>query len=181
MDEKGGMSVAWIPYSTVRLLRSLIPASNFLFTERLSAEEAIFYYRNGLYFVYDDGSIVGMPRPKRFRTMTFAELWGALYRSSVVRDYDQDGVFDLGEFLQDIGYLVATPKTDLFFAFTLSPRYDPQDVAERFEIDGVSFPFALYHALLSCTRHFHGSDRTIEYIVTGIEIRKLSAKEAAPV
>ncbi|MBE3594737.1 MAG: hypothetical protein IMX04_06830 [Candidatus Carbobacillus altaicus] len=173
--------MAWIPYSTVRLLRSLIPASNFLFTERLSAEEAIFYYRNGLYFVYDDGSIVGMPRPKRFRTMTFAELWGALYRSSVVRDYDQDGVFDLGEFLQDIGYLVATPKTDLFFAFTLSPRYDPQDVAERFEIDGVSFPFALYHALLSCTRHFHGSDRTIEYIVTGIEIRKLSAKEAAPV
>lgn len=173
--------MAWIPYSTVRLLRSLIPASNFLFTERLSTDEAIFYYRNGLYFVYDDGSIVGMPQPKRFRTMTFAELWGALYRSAVVRDYDQDGVFDLGEFLQDIGYLVATPPTDLFFAFTLSPRYDPQEAFERFEIGGVSFPFALYHALLHCTKHFQASERTIEYIVTGIEIRKFSVHEAARV
>ncbi|QZA33416.1 hypothetical protein [Hydrogenibacillus sp. N12] len=159
----------WHEYSTVKLLQYLIPASNFLFVDRLGEDEAIFHYRRGIYFVYDDGAIVGMPKPKRWETLSLADLWGLLYRSPFVKDYDEAGIFDLGEFLKDIGYVVATRRTPLVHLFTIAPRYAPEDIVEEVRMEGVSFPFALYHAIMACTRHYHRSNREVEYVITGID------------
>ena len=132
--------------------RLLIPASCWLFRGELPDEELVFHYRDQIYFIHGDGSVISLPKPAAFERMDLGNLLDHLASSDSTFDYDDHGEFDIGAVLRRMGYLVPTTSSrergdhlvEIVNAFA------PEEMITRYELRKVSFSFALYHAIMRC-------------------------------
>jgi len=159
--------------SVAQIFRLLFPARHFLFADRLQGDEAVLSYRSSLVFVYPDGAVVRVERPPDRPLRTLEDAWYALFEGKGLRDYDDLGVFDLGEILRDLGYVVLAGGRDFrsgtVYLVRIAPRNRPGDYAEILRLRDVTLPYAVYHGLMRASELYRKSGREVEYVVADVE------------
>lgn len=160
--------------------RLLIPPSLWMFPEDVPQDELIFQYRDYIYFVNGDGSVLSMAKPSCSELMGLGTLLELLAASDETFDYDDNGEFDFGYVLQRMGYLVSTKrereKAD--YMIEIVNTIAPQVMVTRYELKRISFTFALYHALMRCHELNKRSDWEFEHEVKRItKIERYIAKD----
>ncbi len=132
--------------------RLLIPASCWLYHEEVPEDELIFHYRDQIYFVNEDGSVISLPKPAAFELMDLGKLLDHLATSDSTYDYDDSGEFDYGSVLQGMGFMVPISgrREQGNYLVEIVNIFAPEEMVTRYELRKVSFSFALYHALLCC-------------------------------
>jgi len=132
--------------------RMLVPASCWMFSEDVPADELIFHYRDHIYFVGSDGSVLALPKPACFEQMDLGEILDLLATSEDTIDFDDEGQFDYGFVLKQMGYVVPTKKERERAAYQIEivNTIAPHAMITRYELNQVCFTFALYHALMRC-------------------------------
>jgi len=170
--------------SVAQIFRLLFPASHFLFSDRLRSDEAVLLYRGRLVFVYPDGAILCVEKPQDLSLRSLEDAWYALFEGKGLRDYDNLGMFDFGEILRDLGYVVLAGGHELrsgtVYLVRIAPRNRYSDYAEVLRLRDVTLPYALYHGILRASQLYQMSGREIEYLVTEVELIPEEAL-AAPV
>ncbi|HJV45239.1 MAG TPA: hypothetical protein VJ824_05885 [Bacillota bacterium] len=139
--------------SPVELWRLLLPEKFILYPNKdYPYEELIFFYRNYIYFVHEDGSVIRMNKPTQLKKLDVDDLWELLFHDRDTFDYDDHGIFTIGAILLDIGFLLpaysSRGKAD--YQIEIVQAGEPQRVVGEFEIRGVTFQFALYQAFILC-------------------------------
>ncbi|MBT9253253.1 MAG: hypothetical protein KM296_06115 [Brockia lithotrophica] len=159
--------------SVAQIFRLLFPAQHFLFADRLQSDEAVLSYRGRLVFVYPDGAVVRVEKPTNRPLRTLEDAWYALFEGKGLCDYDDLGMFDLGEILQDLGYVVLAGGRDFRsgtgYLIRIAPRNRPGDYAEVLRLRDVTLPYAIYHGLLRASQLYRMSGREVEYVVAEVE------------
>lgn len=147
--------------------RLLIPQSLWLYRDEVPEDEFIFQYRNHIYFINGDGSVLSLPKPAAFELMDLGELLDYLARSDSTYDYDDCGEFDYGFVLRRMGYLAPTNCTreQGNHLVEIVNMQAPDEMVTRYELHNVSFSFALYHALMRCHELNRKSDWEFEHEV----------------
>lgn len=132
--------------------RLLIPPSCWLYREEVPEDELIFHYRNQIYFINEDGSVISLPKPAAFEMMDLGNLLDHLATSDSTYDYDDSGEFDYGFVLQRMGFMVPISgrREQGDYLVEIVNLFSPEEMVTRYELQQVSFSFALYHALLRC-------------------------------
>lgn len=137
-----------------QLWRLMIPPRMRLFDEDVPPDELIFRYRGSVYFVNNDGSVVALAEPAQLERMTLDRLLDCLLASEDTYDFDDNGVFDIGAVLRQMGYVVScdgqSDRADYTVELVDTVAADPAII--KYDLSRVSFVFALYHALLRCAR-----------------------------
>ncbi|WP_400164777.1 hypothetical protein ACAF76_005825 [Brevibacillus sp. TJ4] len=134
-----------------QIWRMLIPASAWMFPDEVPESELIFSYRTHIYFVNDDGSVLALPKPPGWEMLDLGMLLEHLATSEQTIDFDDNGEFDFGFVLKQMGYVVPTKKKrekanyQIEIINTALPH-----AGHRYELRHVQFVFALYHALMRC-------------------------------
>ncbi|QQE75623.1 hypothetical protein KDJ56_06665 [Brevibacillus composti] len=132
--------------------RMLIPVSHWMFRESMPEDELIFHYRDHIYFVNEDGSVLALPKPACFEQLDLETLLKWLATSEETIDFDDNGQFDYGFVLKQMGYLMPTRKSREMGSYrieiinTVLPSAKPT----CYVLKKVSFLFALYHGLMRC-------------------------------
>nr|WP_241254560.1 hypothetical protein [Brevibacillus sp. SYP-B805] len=160
--------------------RLLIPSSCWLFPEEVPDDELIFHYRDHIYFVNSDGSVISMPKPAGCELMGLGELLDLLATAEETYDFDDNGEFDYGCILKRMGYVVPTSGTGekADYLVEIVNTIAPQSMVTRYELSRVSFAFALYHALLRCHELNGKSDWEFEHEVKRISpVERLQMKD----
>jgi hypothetical protein len=163
-----------------RIWRMLIPPAYQLFHDDVPKDELVFYYRDKVYFVNSDGSVISMPKPPHLPWMGLAELLEQLATSDDTYDFDDNGEFDYGSILLKMGYLVPAKrgKEKAAFRIEIVNMIAPQAMVTRYELKKVSFSFALYHALMRCHELNKKSDWEFEHEVKRIsKVERYQAKD----
>ncbi|WP_024985673.1 hypothetical protein [Brevibacillus borstelensis] len=132
--------------------RMLIPPANWMFCEEMPEGELIFHYRDSIYFINEDGSVLALPKPACFEQLDLETLLEWLATSEETVDFDDNGEFDYGFVLKQMGFVVPTrrPRETSSFQIEIINTVLPQSMCTRYELKKVSFIFALYHALMRC-------------------------------
>jgi len=136
--------------SAVDIWKMLIPAKNILFPFQLDRDELVFYFREHIYFIQEDGAVVRMAKPTDLYKHKLEDLWQLLFYDHHTFDYDHHGIFSIGAILRHMGFMVP---------FTHQPRFSHQveivdlvnpDQVYQIELNNSSFRFVLYRSLLYC-------------------------------
>lgn len=137
--------------SLAQIWRMLIPASAWMFPLDVPENELIFSYRDHIYFVNDDGSVLALPKPACWERLDLGTLLECLASSEETIDFDDNGEFDIGFVLKQMGYVVPTKKKrekasyQIEIVNTALPK-----AGHRYVLKHVQFVFALYHAVMRC-------------------------------
>lgn len=150
--------------------RLLIPSTYWLFSEDVPNNELIFHYRDKIYFVNEDGSVISMKKPTHFEWMDLGDLLDHLAKTDDTYDFDEQGEFDYGCILLRMGYMVPAKrqKERADYLIEIVNTIAPDRMVTRYELKKVSFPFALYHALMRCHQLNKQSDWEFEHEVKSI-------------
>lgn len=132
--------------------RQLIPAANWMYVDDIPEDELIFHYRDHIYFVNSDGSVLALPKPACFERMDASECLQLLATSDETIDFDDNGEFDYGFVLKQMGYVVPTRRSreKATYRIEIVNTILPQSMSTQYELKRVSFEFALFHALMRC-------------------------------
>nr|WP_239565442.1 hypothetical protein [Brevibacillus fulvus] len=132
--------------------RLLIPSCHWLHAAELPEDELIFHYRDRLYFVNEDGSVISAAKPAHLEWMDLGSLYEWLAACEDTYDFDDNGEFDYGFILKRMGYLapVKRQRANTCYQIKIVNRSAGQTMMSSYELYKVSFEFALYHALLRC-------------------------------
>ncbi|MGD8189741.1 hypothetical protein ACQCN2_07145 [Brevibacillus ginsengisoli] len=155
----------------VAIWKQLIPKKHWLFYEDLPDDEMIFTYRNRVYFINFDGSVLSIPKPASLDLLDFGMLLDRLAISDEVIDFDDEGIFDYGSILKRMGYVVPTSQKHEkhTYSIELVNTIVPKTFTSRYELKQVSFLYALYHAVMRCHELNAKSDWEFEHEVKRIE------------
>jgi|GEM_PF-550717 len=160
--------------------RLLIPPAHWLFPEDTPEDELIFHYRDHIYFVNQDGSVIALSKPACWELLTLGELLELLASSDDTYDFDDHGEFDYAVILGKMGFMVPVRagRERADYLVEIVNTLAPEEMISRYELKQVSFPFALYHALLRCHELNRRSDWAFEH-----EVSRISRLEqaAAPI
>ncbi|WP_232698169.1 hypothetical protein [Brevibacillus daliensis] len=148
--------------------RLLIPRKQWLFSEDVDPRELIFSYRDKVFVVSEDGSVVSLPKPQHLKKMNVIQLLDLLADEWGTFDYDDHGIFDVGGVLKEMGYIAPTGRNKEDYRIEISNTLDPGMMITTYELKGVSFRFALYHGVLFCHELNQKSDGLYEYEVKQI-------------
>lgn len=151
--------------------KQLIPKKHWLFHEDVPDDELIFTYRNKIYFVNFDGSVLSLPKPAYLELLDLGMLLDRLASSDEVVDFDDEGIFDYGSILKRMGYVLPTSKRHEKHTYSIEivNTIVPDTFTSRYELKQVSFLYALYHALMKCHELNAKSDWEFEHEVKRIE------------
>ncbi|WP_134686419.1 hypothetical protein [Brevibacillus migulae] len=151
--------------------RLLIPSSHWLYRDEVPEDELIFHYRDQIYFVNNDGSVISLPKPAAFELMDLGELLDHLATSDCSYDYDDSGEFDYASVLLRMGYLVPTGsrRERADHLVEIVNTLAPEKMVTRYELPGVCFTFALYHGLLRCHELNRKCDWEFEHEIKSIK------------
>lgn len=155
----------------VAIWKQLIPKKHWLFHEDVPQDELIFTYRNKVYFVNFDGSVLSMPKPIYLDMLDLGMLLDRLACSDEVIDFDDEGIFDYGSILKRMGYVVPTSRKHekhTYMIEIVNATIDVNTFTSRYELKQVSFLYALYHALMRCHELNAKSDWEFEHEVKRI-------------
>jgi hypothetical protein len=132
--------------------RLLIPSSHWMLPDDLPEDELIFHYRDHIYFVNNDGSVLALAKPACFEMLDVGRLLELLATSEETIDFDDIGEFDYAFILKRMGYIVPVRRDREKAAFQIEivNTIAPEAMITRYELKKVSFTFALYHALMRC-------------------------------
>ncbi|MGO0062238.1 hypothetical protein ACTID9_19750 [Brevibacillus fluminis] len=135
-----------------RIWRLLIPAANWLYTDEVPEDELIFHYRKHVYFVHEDGAVLSIPAPDHLERLELEDLYDLLAESEDSHDFDDEGVFDTFSVLSRMGYLVPTKHEGdrHHYHIEIVNTMKPDSLSVCYDLEQVSFEFALYHALMRC-------------------------------
>ncbi len=150
--------------------RMLIPRRLWLFPDDLGDNELIFAYRDQVFFVGHDGSVLAMAKPQTLARMRLADLLDRLAASDETVDFDDNGMFDYGAILKWMGYVVPVGRrrdTDRYLIEIVN-TIAPDAMVTRYELKRVSFTYALYHALMRCFELNEKCDGEFEHEVKRI-------------
>jgi hypothetical protein len=138
--------------SPAQIWRMLIPPSEWLFPEDVPENELIFSYRDHIYFVNDDGSVLALPKPACWELLDLGTLLEYLATSEETIDFDDNGEFDYGFVLKQMGYVVPTKRKreKATYQIEIVNTALPKASGHRYQLKNVQFAFALYHALMRC-------------------------------
>lgn len=158
------------------LWRILIPRQRWLFTADLPEDELVFHYRQRVYYVHRDGSVVSVPLPKRWTEMTYSAFCRYLAEAVDSYDFDDEGIFDVGSILQTMGFLLPISQRGHYatYSIQLLDTVDKSGSTVHYELPGVDLSFALYHAVMMCSQLNAQSNWAAEYEV--MEISQLVPK-----
>jgi hypothetical protein len=181
-EGKGGMEMELLHASPATIWRLLIPKKHWLFAEDVDEEELVFLYRDFVYFVNEDGSVLSLPKPKHLEYMDLGDLYDHLAEADDTFDFDDHGMFDYAEILQRMGYIVPTARTRerKDYAVEIVNSLDPERMVSRYTLKRVSFVFALYHALLRCRELNVKSDGLFEHEVKRVASIEENAMQKLP-
>jgi hypothetical protein len=79
-----------------QIWRMLIPSNHWMFPEDMPQDELIFHYRDHIYFVNNDGSVLSMPKPACYDLLDLGTLLEYLATSDDTVDFDDEGEFEHG-------------------------------------------------------------------------------------
>ncbi|MBU8715620.1 MULTISPECIES: hypothetical protein [Brevibacillus] len=164
-----------------QIWRLLIPQSFWMFTEEVPEDELIFHYRDHIYFVNQDGSVLALPKPACFDMLDMGTLLECLATSDDTIDFDDEGEFDYGFVLKQMGYIVPVreKREKATYQIEIFNTALPKAHATRYEMKHVDFGFALYHALMRCHELNAKTDWEYEHEVK--RIVKVDAKASGKV
>jgi len=150
--------------------RMLIPRRHWLYADELEDDEFIFAYRNHVYFVNDDGSVLSVAQPDYLELCDIEDLYDLLEDTQDTFDFDDNGIFDYGSILKRMGYIASTGSRGerAGYMIEIVNTIDPDAMLHRYELDDVSMTYALYHALLRCHELNAKSDWEFEHEVKQI-------------
>jgi hypothetical protein len=156
--------------SPAEIWKMLLPKKNILFLDRYEYEELIFYYRNYVYFVHHDGAIVRMKKPSGLHKMTQEDLWERLFHEEDTFDYDDEGLFTIGEVLLHMGFVVPLKSSRSRFCYQIEVvnRLNPESLFISYELKNVSIQYALYYSYLKCLEYNEQEQEDSEYEVAQI-------------
>ncbi|MFY0545720.1 hypothetical protein [Brevibacillus sp. H7] len=132
--------------------RLLIPSTHWMFPSDVPEDELIFHYRDHIYFISDDGSVLAMTKPACFHTLDLGTVLEMLATSDDTIDFDDNGEFDYGFVLKQMGYVIPIrrEREKATYRIEIVNTVAPQAKITRYELKKVGFTFALYHALMRC-------------------------------
>ncbi|MDH4618157.1 hypothetical protein [Brevibacillus sp. AY1] len=135
-----------------QIWRLLIPSTSWMFPDEVPEDELIFHYRDHIYFVNNDGSVLAMPKPACYDLLDFGTMLECLATSDETIDFDDEGSFDIGFVLKHMGYVVPTRKRreKATYQIEIVNTVLPKAHGHRYELKNVQFLFALYHGLMRC-------------------------------
>jgi hypothetical protein len=138
--------------SPAEIWRLLIPSSLWMFRDELPEDELIFHYRDHIYIVNSDGSVLAMPKPACFELLDLDSLLELLATSDETIDFDDNGEFDYAFVLKRMGYIapVQPEREKATYQIEIVNTIAPEAMITRYELKKVGFTFALYHALMRC-------------------------------
>lgn len=153
-----------------QIWRMLIPSHHWMFPEDMPQDELIFHYRDHIYFVNNDGSVLSMPKPACYDLLDLGTLLEYLATSDDTVDFDDEGEFDFGFVLKRMGYIVPTKKKKekATYQVEIINTALPKAHATCYELKNVHFVFALYHALMRCHELNEKTDWEYEHEVKRI-------------
>jgi hypothetical protein len=138
--------------SPAQIWRLLIPSSLWMFPDDLPEDELIFHYRDHIYFVNNDGSVLALAKPASLERLDVERLLELLATSDETIDFDDVGEFDYAFVLKRMGYIapVRRDREKATYQVEIVNTIAPEAMITRYELKKVSFTFALYHALMRC-------------------------------
>lgn len=153
--------------SSAEIWQMLLPKKNILFPAFSEYDDLIFYYRNFVYFVHEDGAIIRMKKPGNVHKLTQEDLWEILFHEKDTFDYDDHGMFSMGAVLKDMGFMISMRCRSVHSKFKIEivNRIDREGEPQYYLLNQVSFPYALYHAFLQCHEWNERSGGVGEYEV----------------
>jgi len=153
-----------------QIWRLLIPSASWMFVEEVPEDELIFHYRDHIYFVNNDGSVLAMPKPVCYDLLDLGTLLEYLATSDDTIDFDDEGAFDIGFVLKQMGYVVPTRKRRerATYQIDIINTVLPKAHGHQYELKNVQFVFALYHALMRCHKLNEKTDWEHEHEVRRI-------------
>ncbi|QDX95580.1 hypothetical protein C2W64_04313 [Brevibacillus laterosporus] len=158
--------------------RLLIPRKQWLFDQDTDPSEFIFGYRDKVYVVNEDGSVISLPKPLNLERMSVIQLLDLMVMGTGTFDYDDHGIFDVGGILKDMGYMAPIGMEKHNYRVEIVNTLDPDTMNSYYVLKGVSFTFALYHAILRCHELNVKSDGLFEHEVK--EIIKMEHRKHRP-
>ncbi|WP_064203362.1 hypothetical protein [Brevibacillus brevis] len=155
-----------------QIWRYLIPQNYWMFPDEVPEDELIFHYRDHIYFVNNDGSVLAMPQPACFETLDMGTLLEYLATSDDTFDFDDEGEFDYGHVLKRMGYIVPVrdKREKATYQIEIINTALPKAHGTRYEMKQVTFAFALYHALMRCHELNAKTDWEYEHEVKRIAV-----------
>lgn len=153
--------------SPVDIWRLLVPDRMRLFVDELCSDELVFCYRDRVYFVHADGAVISLSAPPQLKRMSFSAFLEYLQAAEDTLDFEENGVFDIGTILRQIGFVVSCGRWRERADYTVEiiDELAPEMVLTRYVLIGVSFTFALYHGLLCCSHLFELAEESGEFAV----------------
>lgn len=156
--------------TSAEIWQMLLPKKNILFPARSEFEDLIFYYRNYLYFVHEDGAVVRMNKPNNVHLLTQEDLWELLFHEKETLDYDDQGIFSIGAILLDMGFLVQLNRNwNRNFRLEIANTLELGDEMRFIELRQASFQYALYYSLIKCHQWNEESAGEYEFEIQRIE------------
>ncbi|GAB7388940.1 hypothetical protein BSNK01_27780 [Bacillaceae bacterium] len=157
------------PKTAAEIWRLLLPPGNLLFDKELPRDECVFAYRSYIFFVHADGAVVRMKKPANWRSLNCEEMREQLRRSRETFDYDDEGIFEIGGILRDIGFLVPVVERRgaRDYEMELVDLLASEKGIYRQRVRG-SFRYALFRALLRCEEMNASSEGESEFAVRRI-------------
>ncbi|QDS33151.1 hypothetical protein [Brevibacillus brevis] len=164
-----------------QIWRYLIPQNHWMFPDEVPEDELIFHYRDHIYFVNNDGSVLSMPQPACFDSLDMGTLLEYLATSDDTIDFDDEGEFDYGHVLKRMGYIVPVrdKREKATYQIEIINTALPKAHGSRYEMKQVTFAFALYHALMRCHELNAKTDWEYEHEVK--RIAEVQAKRSGKV
>ncbi|WGV58471.1 hypothetical protein QIH01_23795 [Brevibacillus brevis] len=155
-----------------QIWRYLIPQNYWMLPDEVPEDELIFHYRDHIYFVNNDGSVLSMPQPACFETLDMGTLLEYLATSDDTFDFDDEGEFDYGHVLKRMGYIVPVrdKREKATYQIEIINTALPKAHGTRYEMKQVTFAFALYHALMRCHELNAKTDWEYEHEVKRIAV-----------
>lgn len=157
--------------SSAEIWQMVLPKRNILFPAFSENDDLIFYYRNSVYFVHEDGAVVRMKKPGNIHKLSQEDLWEILFHEKDTFDYDDHGMFSMGAILKDMGFMIPLKNRpyECSFKIEIVNRIDPEGDLYFYELNQVSFQYALYHAFIQCHERNEQSSGVGEYEVQQID------------
>ncbi|MDF2679544.1 MAG: hypothetical protein K0R47_734 [Brevibacillus sp.] len=162
-----------------QIWRLLIPPGQWMFPDEVPEDELIFHYRDDIYFVNNDGSVLSMPKPACYDLLDLGTMLEYLATSDSTVDFDDEGEFDYGFVLKRMGYIIPVRQKGkrATYQIDIINTALPKAHASRYELKNVHFVFALYHALMRCHELNEKTDWEYEHEVKRIEKLESNSSE----
>lgn len=164
-----------------QIWRLLIPKSYWMYADEVPEDELIFHYRDHIYFVNNDGSVLAMPKPACYDLLDLGTILEYLATSDDTIDFDDEGEFDFGFVLKQMGYIasVKEKRAKATYQIEIINTALPKSNGSHYELKNVHFVFALYHALMRCHELNQKTDWEYEHEV--VRIVKVEANTSGKV